>query len=108
MTRDQVLNLYKSIRRLHRQLPPGLQFLGNSYLRDEFARHRQVDAAYIPAFVQAWTAYRDTLRDQLTQNQGLGTSLASKDLDALSNEQLGQLHALKSVTEEDASKKPEK
>ncbi len=93
--KTQALDLYKSIRRLHRHLPPALKFLGNSYVRDEFSRHRSADPSFIPDFLKAWTAYRDTLQAQLTANQieHLGKKLDSVELNAFNEQQLGKMNA---------------
>ncbi|KAH6599058.1 hypothetical protein BASA50_003267 [Batrachochytrium salamandrivorans] len=46
---SDVLQLYRSIRRLHRHMPSALKFIGNRYVRDEFARHRNAQPEYLPA-----------------------------------------------------------
>lgn len=52
---SRVKVLYKSILRLHRGLPAEIQELGNSYVRDEFKRHKNLrvkeDQQIISAFM---------------------------------------------------------
>ncbi|KAH6566394.1 hypothetical protein BASA61_003591 [Batrachochytrium salamandrivorans] len=106
---SDVLQLYRSIRRLHRHMPSALKFIGNRYVRDEFARHRNAQPEYLPGFIKAWTSYRNTLSDQLqqastttTENKiNLGTRLDSSELDNFTPEQLGQLYTLKKATKDD-------
>ena len=88
----EALKLYKSIRRLHRRLPTALKFMGNSYVRDEFNRHKNADPSFIPGFLQAWTSYRDTLTQQLQDAQSsqvIGKKLGEQDLSALNDGQIG-------------------
>jgi hypothetical protein len=99
MSKDRVLDLYRSIRRLHRRLPPGLGFLGNQYVRDEFGRHKTAGPEFLPGFLDAWTEYRDSLSAQLSADKKsltdktLGAPLSN--LESLSEAQLGQLYALR-------------
>nr|KAJ3417773.1 acetate non-utilizing protein 9 [Polyrhizophydium stewartii] len=77
--------------------------MGDQYLRDEFARHRTAAPEYIPGFIKGWTAYRDTLAQQLDEASErvkgeaipVGAKLEPGELDSLSPQQLGQLYALK-------------
>ncbi|RKO84865.1 hypothetical protein BDK51DRAFT_43922 [Blyttiomyces helicus] len=84
------LDLYRSIRRLHRNLQPALRALGNQYLRDEFARHRSADPQYVAGFVHEWTLYRDSLRNSSGIEVGVpeGRTLKTEELDALSDAQI--------------------
>ncbi|KAI8592617.1 ACN9 protein-like protein, mitochondrial precursor [Geranomyces variabilis] len=99
--RPPVLELYKSIRRLHKRLPPALRAVGNNYVKDEFQRHKKAEPAFVKGFMKEWMAYRDTLRQQVSQAPfeagatPIGRKLQSEELDSLSHQQLGQLHALK-------------
>lgn len=47
--------LYKTILRLHQELPVALQTLGNSYLKDEFKRHKNCNQAEAAQFMMEWT-----------------------------------------------------
>ncbi len=100
MSKATVLDLYRSIRRLHRRLPPGLGFLGNQYVRDEFVRHKTAGPEFLPGFLDAWTQYRNSLSAQLSADKknplthdSLGAPLSN--LESLSEAQLGQLFALR-------------
>ncbi|KAI8903909.1 hypothetical protein DFJ77DRAFT_515591 [Powellomyces hirtus] len=94
-----VLQLYKSIRRLHKPL----RAVGNNYVKDEFARHRKAEPAFLAGFISEWTVYRDTLLQQVASSPFEGPAAATQigkrlemhQLDALNHQQLGQLHALR-------------
>ncbi|KAJ3159742.1 acetate non-utilizing protein 9 [Geranomyces michiganensis] len=108
--RPPALELYKSIRRLHKHLPPALRAVGNNYVKDEFKRHKKAEPAFVVGFMKEWMAYRDTLRQQVSQGPfqpgatPLGRKLQADELDSLSHQQLGQLHALKKATRGDTEK----
>ncbi|KAI8929969.1 hypothetical protein BC831DRAFT_508836 [Entophlyctis helioformis] len=80
MPLHEALVLYRSIRRLHRRLPAALKFMGDQYLKDEFVRHKAAQQEYIPGFIKGWTAYRDTLADQISRAE---EAAALADADAL-------------------------
>ncbi|KAJ3142026.1 hypothetical protein HK100_003544 [Physocladia obscura] len=100
------LQLYANIRRLHKRLPPALRFMGNKYVRDEWARHRPLltnstgtlsptDAATRDRFVAEWARYHDTLRIQILQADRwepttFGQSITPELLDAMSDQQIGE------------------
>ncbi|TPX57039.1 hypothetical protein SpCBS45565_g08288 [Spizellomyces sp. 'palustris'] len=99
------LQLYRSIRRLHKRLPPALRAVGNGYVKDEFRRHSNADPAFVPGFIQEWARYRDMLQRQVSESpfepntsRGLGRKLEEQELNALNDQQLGQLHALREAT----------
>ncbi|KAJ3322186.1 acetate non-utilizing protein 9 [Boothiomyces sp. JEL0866] len=99
MSQKQILELYKNIRRLHRQLPPDLRFIGNRYVKEEFRLHKTAKEQYIPGFIQGWTAYKEALEDQVKlHSQVTGSKLSKEEVEALSPEQLGQLYELKKVS----------
>ena len=58
------LALYRDVLRVHRRLPGAhMRFLGDSYVKDEFRRHRGVqDAHQVRTFLHQWQVYCDTLR----------------------------------------------
>lgn len=47
--------LYKTILQLHQSLPEALKLLGNSYVRDEFKRHKTCNPAESAQFMMEWT-----------------------------------------------------
>lgn len=52
---QKVRLLYKTILQLHRGLPVSLQTLGNSYVKDEFKRHKNANPAETAQFMMEWT-----------------------------------------------------
>ena len=79
-----------------------LEYMGNKYLKDEFLRHKTAAPQYVPAFLKAWTAYRDTLLEQIEQNQStLGTPLEPGTLEQMNEGQIGQLYELKKASKLD-------
>ncbi len=40
---------------LFRGLPQELRALGDSYVRDEFRRHKDADVSFVPVFMTEWT-----------------------------------------------------
>ncbi|KAI8827167.1 uncharacterized protein EV422DRAFT_29245 [Fimicolochytrium jonesii] len=99
-----VLQIYRSIRRLHKDLPPALRLVGNNYIRDEFRRHRTADAAFVSHFTAEWARYRDELASQIESQRRrdaeevvIGRKLTREELDALSDEQVGQLSELRTA-----------
>ena len=51
----RVRALYKALLRLHRGLPLQMQALGNQYMKDEFKRHKEANAAEVEVFMVEWT-----------------------------------------------------
>lgn len=92
------LQLYRSILRLHKQLPPDLKFLGNQYVKSEFRRHKDSKPEFVNGFIAEWKNYRDSLEAQVRNRHKVGSKL--DELDAFSPEQLGQLLELKQATKE--------
>ncbi|KAJ3407413.1 hypothetical protein CcCBS67573_g00398 [Chytriomyces confervae] len=117
------LQLYRSIRRLHKSLPPAFRFMGNKYIRDEWDRHRSVLRAALPdppsavastaelepnadkvrtTFIAEWARYHNVMAEQVNSASRweesvpkYGVNLESSKLDAMNDQQIGQLHALK-------------
>ena len=88
---NEILQLYKSIRRLHRKLPPDLEFIGNRYIKQEFRLHRNCQPEFVPGFIQAWQVYKKTLEVQLnTQSENPGLSLRKEEVESFSAQQLGK------------------
>merc|ERR1711991_755420 len=102
---DKGLLLYRSIRRLHRQLPKDLKDLGDLYVREEFrAILNTTNENQINSFFKQWENYQETLIAQQKQNQvsnanKYGVSLNDNQLDSLPNERKDRLSALKSNAE---------
>lgn len=105
---SDAIKLYKSIRRLHRSLPPckgrfiynlliALRIVGNNYVRDEFKRHKDAEKGYLVNFFMEWHTYRNDLRTQI-QKQTVGKKLDKKHIEGLSDAQLGQLFSLYEAT----------
>jgi len=94
---SRVRVLYKTILRLHRGLPPDLKAFGDEYARDEFRRHRNAEAQFVPIFMKEWTNYATTLAGQLgkkTSYKVLGVPLHAKSFSEMSDEQVAQLFEL--------------
>lgn len=53
--RQKVRLLYKTILRLHRGLPKELQELGQTYVRDEFHKHKNCSPKEIKIFMLEWS-----------------------------------------------------
>jgi len=52
---QRVRLLYKTILRLHRGLPKELQVLGQTYVRDEFQRHKNCSPKEAQIFMLEWS-----------------------------------------------------
>ncbi|KAH7928099.1 ACN9-domain-containing protein [Leucogyrophana mollusca] len=85
--------LYRSLLRAHRRLPVEMRSLGDSYVKDEFRRHREVsNPVHVMGFLSQWKMYLDELPHD-------ADSKSFKKLDPtvfekMSPEQLGQLYEL--------------
>ena len=51
---QKVRLLYKSCLKLHRGLPIHLKAIGDTYVKDEFKRHKAADQAQVQIFMEAW------------------------------------------------------
>ncbi|KAI9329251.1 hypothetical protein DFJ73DRAFT_782330 [Zopfochytrium polystomum] len=92
--------LYKDLWRLHRLMPPALRFMGNQYIRSEWDRHKAADQAAVERFMKEWKNYHAIISEQLRrdaerENVKFGKPLDPTILDAMSDDQIGQLHALR-------------
>ncbi|KAF8385114.1 hypothetical protein PRIPAC_74256 [Pristionchus pacificus] len=99
------LLLYKRILRLHYGLPAPARLMGDSYVKDEFRRHKSVPREQALVFLNEWTQYCTMLSKQLT-GRGISKGVIGKDfdhtdLDKFSEEQLSQLLELKEEAELD-------
>ncbi|KAJ3355814.1 hypothetical protein HDU83_002462 [Entophlyctis luteolus] len=94
-----------------------MRFLGNKYVRDEWARHRPLltaSAAELESdvekktvrerFLREWAAYSETIGAQIqsaerwehsVETPMYGRNLKRQYLDVMSDQQIGQLHSLK-------------
>lgn len=97
----QVINLYKTILRLHQRLPPTLQQIGDEYVKSEFRRHKNASASFVNDFLRQWHDYVTQLDKQLTSQtpRELGSNLQLDLIDQLSEDQLLQLNELKEEVE---------
>ena len=50
--------LYKSCLKLHRGLPLELQAIGDSYVKEEFRRHKTATPEHTQVFMQQWAVSR--------------------------------------------------
>ncbi|VDO49601.1 unnamed protein product [Haemonchus placei] len=75
------LYLYKRILRLHYGLPPPARLMGDTYVKDEFRRHKDANAEHTAIFLNEWT------------------DLDPEKLDSFAEEQLRQLLDLKLESE---------
>lgn len=51
---QKVRLLYKSCLKLHRGLPIHLKAIGDTYVKDEFKRHKTAEQAQVQVFMEAW------------------------------------------------------
>ncbi|OWZ16548.1 putative mitochondrial protein [Phytophthora megakarya] len=96
--RGKVLALYRRILTLHRQkLEPHMRVLGDQYVRDEFKRHKDAAAKFVPLFLQEWQQYAAAMSQKQSR---FGEELSSADKQLLDGEQKLKLQSL-----QDAAKK---
>ncbi|PAV77226.1 hypothetical protein WR25_12780 [Diploscapter pachys] len=94
------LLLYKRILRLHYALPKEARLMGDTYVRDEFRRHKSVEPAQALVFLKEWASYCHTLSKQLSvkgivNKTPIGQDFSSEFIDNFSEEQLHQLLELR-------------
>ena len=90
-----IQRLYRRVLKLHRNLPLELRALGDEYAKDEFRRNKSANQIQAHAFVTEWTDYCKTLETQFSEeHMRIGKDLPVKELDSLSQDQLGQLFEL--------------
>ena len=51
---QKVRLLYKSCLKLHRGLPIHMKAIGDTYVKDEFRRHKNADPQQTQVFMEAW------------------------------------------------------
>lgn len=103
--------LYRAILKLHRFLPTrDMRYLGTKYVRQEFRQHASLppESSFWGPFFEQWELYYHTLGQQFLKEKmattakdtqeitqvELGRKLSRQEIDAFSEEQLGQLHQL--------------
>ena len=112
---QKVRLLYKTCLKLHRGLPIHLKAIGDTYVKDEFRRHKKADVAQTQIFMEAWAVYEMsfdhlgftfhvqkyaiTIAKQVGLKgphtaKKLGEDLNVSELDNFSEEQLAQLYEL--------------
>ena len=72
--------------------------IGDAYVKDEFRRHTEAEADFLPTFLAKWEEYGDNLEESSIEgadkNLGKGLSLSEKEsLSAEQREQLSNLRA---------------
>ena len=92
-TQFPLLALYRDILRAHqRHLPVDARVLGDSYVRTEFALHRDASADFKVQFERQWRDYLTTLKLQDPHADGkIGREMTPEEVGALSDEQKVQL-----------------
>lgn len=66
------LPLYRRILRAHRLLPPQQRALGDSYVKNEFRLHRNIDnPAQIIGFLSSWQKYLEAILGDKWQHEKL-------------------------------------
>ncbi|XP_077436478.1 succinate dehydrogenase assembly factor 3, mitochondrial [Vanacampus margaritifer] len=98
---SKVCSLYKRILVLHRFLPIHLRALGDSYVKDEFRRHKNASPEEVTSFMSEWENYKDTMQSQVLKsvrdkNGSLkfGINMPEEKLKDFQDDQIGQLYEL--------------
>jgi len=96
---QKVRLLYKSCLKLHRGLPIHMKAIGDTYVKDEFRRHKKADPQQTQIFMEAWAKYAIQISKQMGLKgphtaKKLGEDLKVDELDNFSEEQLSQLYEL--------------
>ncbi|XP_054847712.1 succinate dehydrogenase assembly factor 3, mitochondrial [Eublepharis macularius] len=98
---SRVRTLYRRILQLHRALPLELKTLGDQYVKEEFRRHKSVGSAEAQHFLHEWENYVTMLGQQTSRKEEsspdkprFGSHLPEEKLNALRDEQVGQLKEL--------------
>lgn len=73
------LALYKKILRAHRILPPEHRVLGDSYVKNEFKLHKDIDnPVQIIGFLSSWQKYLESLLGDTWREQKLDMTKMSQ------------------------------
>ncbi|KAH9902603.1 hypothetical protein C8Q73DRAFT_634545 [Cubamyces lactineus] len=95
------LPLYRRILRAHRHLPYEMRSLGDTYVKAEFRRHKEVtNKVHIIGFLSQWKMYLDQLPAGPEAKSFRGKPLDPTMLEKMSAEQLGQLYEVMHVTKD--------
>ncbi|KAI9732814.1 MAG: acetate non-utilizing protein 9 [Cirrosporium novae-zelandiae] len=96
--------LYRRVLRANRKkLTAEMRILGDSYVKDEFRKHRDVEnPLYILGFLMQWQLYAQKLEGDSWRDSKLDPEVVNK----MSDQQLGQLYELmQSIKNKDAGDK---
>ena len=92
------LRLYRALLRSHRAvLPVVMRDLGDSYVREEFKRHKTAQPQHLAAFFREWLAYLTQMNSQGVGSYG--ANLPDEYLTTLSTEQKQNLDQLRKETQ---------
>lgn len=92
------LRLYRALLRSHRAvLPPVMRDLGDSYVREEFKRHKSAQPQHLNAFFREWLHYLTQMNQQ--GQGGYGANLPDEYITTLSAEQKQSIEQLKKETQ---------
>merc|ERR1712216_51073 len=91
------LTLYRNILRLHRQLPPMMRQLGDTYVREEFKQHKTANAQQTQVFMEQWRDYARQIEAGVAvgMENDVGSDLDESELHAFNDEQKAQLDKLR-------------
>ena len=77
---QRVRMLYKTVLKLNRGLPVELQVMGNSYVREEFKRHKNCNIAEAQVFLVEWTvSFQASIFQGKNFNLNLESNLGALD-----------------------------
>eukprot|EP01094_Clydonella_sp_ATCC50884_P011272 TRINITY_DN2107_c0_g2_i1.p2 TRINITY_DN2107_c0_g2~~TRINITY_DN2107_c0_g2_i1.p2 ORF type:complete len:108 (-),score=36.53 TRINITY_DN2107_c0_g2_i1:509-832(-) len=95
-SRRAMLSLYRSVLRSHHALPPFMRVLGDTYVREEWRKHRGAGPQFVQAFTRQWEEYAMAVRGAQKAGGGaaVGRDLSPQQLQSLSPEQREKLRQL--------------
>ncbi|KAI9297445.1 ACN9-domain-containing protein [Neoconidiobolus thromboides FSU 785] len=98
--------LYRKILRLHRNLSPHQRIIGDSYVKEEFHKHKNLtlESPFLNAFTKEWNIYLDQLEEEFKNvpKKTVGSSgikPKTQDLERFSPEQIDTLYELYEETQ---------
>lgn len=93
--RQFTLHLYRAILSSHKiVLDPIMRDMGDTYVRDEFKRHKSAKPQYLQQFFEQWLQYLSTLKQQYESDSVIGKDLSEGEKLVLSEEQFKQFREL--------------
>lgn len=107
VSRQRALTLYRNILRAHREkLPYHLRELGDTYVREEFKRHKKADAKWLQSFFTEWDKYLIMIQQQTnlsslssvdaqSSSSTIGSDLPASTVQRMTDEQKQQLNQLR-------------